>query len=335
MLAGVFVLRLFVEEPGPLFLVPVILGAWWFGRWAGLGLGLIASALAVLAGEINPGGPDAGVVRLVSFWVVGYLIGLLAGQRRALRTRVDIQDTELDDLHRIQEALSPADIPARPALELGFIYVPADEGVAGDFCLVTRGPEAATTVIVLGDVAGKGLDAAQRASFVRTALATSAPYTDEPCRLLELGNAALVERSGTSETFVTALCVTYRPNDGSITWASAGHPPPVWLDDGRPLGGSGHVALPLGLDREIACRSHETQLGPGQGLLLFTDGLFEARSPERPSNFFGVERVSALLQEFHGARAVDLVERLRAAAAEFAGGRLPDDLCMLALRAEQ
>jgi serine phosphatase RsbU (regulator of sigma subunit) len=333
LLAATFALRLVADEPGPLFLVPVVLGAWWFGRWTGLALGVAAAGLFVLARAIEPIGPQATPFRSLSFVVVGWLVGWLAEERDRLAARVRAQDRELDELHRIQEALSPTEVPARPALELGFLYVPAQDGVAGDFCLVTQGPSAETTLIALGDVAGKGLDAARRASYVRTALAAAAPFTDEPCRLLELGNAALMERGELADGFVTALCLTYRPSDGKVTWATAGHPAPLRLDDGRELAHEGRRAPPLGITREVACRAHEARLDPGEGLLLFTDGLTEARSRQLPLRVFGDERVAGIVREARGAGPVELVGRLHAAASEFAAGKLPDDLCLVALRA--
>lgn len=117
----------------------MILGAWWFGRWAGLVIGLVAAGLSLLARAIEPIGPHATPFRFLSFGVVGWLVGWLAEERDRLRARVSAQDRELHELHRIQEALSPADVPARPALELGFLYVPAQDGVAGDFCLKRYG----------------------------------------------------------------------------------------------------------------------------------------------------------------------------------------------------
>ena len=134
---------------------------------------------------------------------------------------------------------------------------------------------------------------------------------------------------------MTALCLTYTPADQSVIWASAGHPLPLDLDDGGTLKNGGAIAPPLGLDDEIACASHRAPLGPGDGLLLFTDGLTEARPNERPLRLFGEERVASLLREFSGASPAELVGKLRAAASDFAAGTLADDLCLLALRAKQ
>ena len=87
--------------------------------------------------------------------------------------------------------------------------------------------------MVVGDVVGHGLQAARRAAFVRTTFAATAPFSDDPCRLLSWANTALIERAGTSTDFVTAACVTYLPGEQLLRWAYAGHPPAVSLDDGR------------------------------------------------------------------------------------------------------
>jgi hypothetical protein len=70
---------------------------------------------------------------------------------------------------------------------------------------------------------------------VRTAFAATAPFSDDPARLLSWANAALIERAGTGSEFVTAAVVTYLPNDQLLRWAYAGHPPALSLDGGEEL----------------------------------------------------------------------------------------------------
>jgi Stage II sporulation protein E (SpoIIE) len=112
--------------------------------------------------------------------------------------------------------------------------VPAAERVSGDFYLVAEGPQDAT-VLVVGDVVGHGLTAARRAAFLRTAFAATAPFSDDPCRLLSWANAALIERAGAGSDFVTAACVSYLRGERCLRWAYAGHPPALWLNDGQEL----------------------------------------------------------------------------------------------------
>jgi PAS domain S-box-containing protein len=251
---------------------------------------------------------------------------------RATRVIAD-QDQELAELRVLQRALTPIEPPERPGLDLALSFVPAEGGVAGDFALVAPAPHDAT-VLVVGDVIGHGLEAARRATFVRTALATFARFTDDPARLLEMANHALIERAGTSTEFVTAVCATLRPREGTLLWAGAGHPAPLALDRGEPLPGRGGV--PLGIEVDVGARSHEARLAPGEGLLLFTDGLPEARparTDTRRAPRFGDERVADALRELTGAPPRTVVEDLRERVADHAGGRLADDLCLLAARA--
>jgi serine phosphatase RsbU (regulator of sigma subunit) len=152
-----------------------------------------------------------------------------------LRERLETAQHELEDLRAVRDALTPPELPRRPGLELAAAFLPAfAERVSGDFYLVAEGPQE-STVLVIGDVVGHGLQAARRASFIRTTFAATAPFSDDPGRLLSWANTALIERAGTGSEFVTAACVTYHPTDRLLRWASAGHPPALWLDDGREL----------------------------------------------------------------------------------------------------
>jgi serine phosphatase RsbU (regulator of sigma subunit) len=102
----------------------------------------------------------------------------------ALRARLDASEHELEDLRAIQEALTPPELPHRPGLDLAAAFLPAAaERVSGDFYLVVDGPRECS-VLVVGDAVGHGLQAARRAAFVRTAFVTTAPFTDDPARLL-------------------------------------------------------------------------------------------------------------------------------------------------------
>jgi serine phosphatase RsbU (regulator of sigma subunit) len=244
-----------------------------------------------------------------------------------LAARLDVAERELEDLRAIRDALTPHELPARPGMQLAATFVPAAERVSGDFYLVADGPED-STVLVVGDVVGHGLHAAQRAAFVRTAFVSTAPFSDDPRRLLGWANAALVERAGTSSDFVTAACLTYLPEQRLLRWAYAGHPPALRLHDGREL-----VApvqgMPLGLADEPAYVESSTRTSRRSGVLLYTDGLTEAR---RDGEQFGLDRVAAALAELDDATPEDAVDRLRDRVAEFAPGPLRDDLCVLAAR---
>ncbi len=248
----------------------------------------------------------------------------------ALHERLDAAEHELEDLRAIRDALTPPELPNRPGLELAAAFLPASaEQVSGDFYLVAEGPQE-STVLVVGDVVGHGLQAARRAAFVRTTFAATAPFSDDPARLLSWANSALVERAGAGDEFVTAACVTYLPSEQRLRWAYAGHPPALWLDDGVELAAPGG-GIPLGVRADPGCVEGSRQGVAGRGVLLYTDGLTEAR---RDGDLFGLEAVRDALGALHRPPATEAVAVLRARVAAFAYGGLTDDLCMLAARVD-
>ena len=165
-------------------------------------------------------------------------------------------------------------------------------------------------------------------SFVRTTFASTAPFSDDPRRLLKWAHAALVDRAGTSSDFVTAACMTYLPEHRLLRWAYAGHPPALRLHDGTELTASVQ-GMPLGLAEEPEYVEASMRADARSGVLLYTDGLTEARGN---GDRFGLDRVSAALGELSDATPDEAVGVLRASVAAFAPGPLRDDLCLLAAR---
>lgn len=337
MLGVTLALRLVVSDDldvgvGYLNLVPVVVAAIWFGRGGGVFTAVAATALFVLSSAIE--GDDmllvSGLIRLGVYVAAGYVVAALAEQRLELRVQVAEQDRELTELRAIQSALAPPRFVPRPGLDIAATYVPASGGVAGDFYIVASGPQDAT-IVVVGDVVGKGLEAARRASFVRASLVTFTEFTDDPVRLLDMANHSLIERAGTSDVFVTAACLVHRPAERSVAWALAGHPPPFRLDGGGELD-AGYPGMPLGLELDIGCRAARADLPPGSGIVLFSDGLVEAKAANNGQRF-GLGRFERALVELAGRDARTVVDDLRGRVEQFSGGELIDDLCLVALRA--
>lgn len=331
-LAGSFAVAALVDEPvGPLFLVPALAAGWWFGPRGGLIAGAVATGLFVLARVVDPDNevPPATSIglRLAVFSGAGYAFGQLITQRGQLRARVQRQRAELAELRILRDMLTPPALPDRPGIELATCFVPAEHGVAGDFYLVAEGPGGAT-VIAVGDVSGKGPAAARRAAYARTALATFASLEGDPARLLDMANHALIERLGDADDFVTAACVVLDA-DGTLTWSLAGHPPPLWLDTAEPLEGP-RPGMPLGIAPAIGVSAGSAAVAPGRGLVIFSDGLLEARGPS--GELLGADAVRRIVARLPGASPARVVDELRAAAESFASGRLADDLSVLAVR---
>ena len=133
------------------------------------------------------------------------------------------------------------------------------------------------------------------------------------------------------DTFVTALVGQLDVRTGRLSWLSAGHPAPVVVRDGGVLAPAQAPALPLGLglvDRDAAA-PEELSLQPGDRVLLYTDGVIEARSPDGEE--FGLDRLHDLLvrEAGSGLLASEVLRRLVQACLQFQGGKLRDDATLL------
>ena len=310
-------------DHGPLEIVPVLGAGLWFGRrWAFVVAGIAAAVAAVSALVDGTWDLSMTAVHIALLALTAYVLGGLAD-----RTRAD--EAELERLRPLQDVLAPRKPPRLPLIDVASRYIPAQAGVSGDFYQVTAGRNGAA-IVVIGDAVGKGMDAARRSTFVRANVAACAPYADDPAAIIRTVNAGLVHQYGGSAQFITMLCVVVHA-DASMSWASAGHPPPVSLADGEPIAPlrTGH---PLGIAPEIAELEVARAQLPAAGILLYTDGLTDARPPGRKFQPFGEARVAAALRELDAPSPEEAVARLARAAEVFSGGPLPDDLCVVALR---
>lgn len=342
LLLGIFALRAFVDTPGLslvfLAVFPIVMAAFLLGRTEAVVCAALATVLSVVVPIINPAtdvGSSAQIVGAVGRGAVFVGLALLVSGmlERETQLRFDLaeRESEVRELESLRAALTSSELPDVHGLQVATSYTPADGLVAGDFFLVTRGADNSTLVVV-GDVVGHGLPAARRASYVRATIALFAEYTDDPMTILRLANTALAEREPGTE-FVTALCASFAPDRGTVTWASAGHPSPWDLDRGDPLPGVRHCP-PLGIEPTLEGRAVITALPPGGGVLLFTDGLTEARSARRVEGrkLFGDGAARDALVALNGAASDAIVDGMRAAAVRHAEGRPADDVCLIAVR---
>jgi hypothetical protein len=323
-LASVFAAGLFVPEVGTLYFIPVFVAARWFGERAGVAAGAIAAIL--LVGDVALGDaldPWAIAFVLPLLPVVGGWLGRLFEHRRE-------QASELIGLRAMQAAFAPPSSNDLPLLDVATRYLPAQGDIAGDFHLISGGAND-TTIFAIGDVAGKGPIAAQRAAFVRATIAASASFSDDPASLLRTTNSELVRQYGLSADIITVLCVSIGP-DGTLTWSSAGHPPPVAVGDGRPLGAVSPT-YPLGIASDLPVRVRKTVL-PRSGILLYSDGLTDARPPGGTFEPFGEKRLARALAGLEDPSPEEVVESLVQAATMFSRGQRPDDLCLIAIRSK-
>ena len=180
----------------------------------------------------------------------------------------------------------------------------------------------------IGDVSGKGLNAAAVTALVKNTLRAYAVDGAPPHVVVDKTNE-VVSQFTPSDSFVTAVFGVLDVARGSLTYCTAGHPPPavVGLAGVRELLTSGPVLGAFGgLNYEPAAAT----LAPGESLVLYTDGLTEAR--DATGAFFGVERVLESLDRLRDAGPREIAETLYREIREFSGGTLRDDVAALTLR---
>jgi len=197
--------------------------------------------------------------------------------------RQAILESELAAAQQVQQVLLPEQIEAVPGFAVETVYQPAQQ-VGGDFFQILPAGEGGLLVVV-GDVAGKGLPAAMLVSVLVGAIRGVADYTSAPAELLASLNERLVGRGGAS--FSTAL-VAHIAASGTVTLANAGHLSPYL--DGKEIELPG--ALPLGVMSGATYETTEFYLAPGSRLTFYSDGVIEAQSQE--GELFGFDRARAI-----------------------------------------
>ena len=181
-------------------------------------------------------------------------------------------------------------------------------------------------VLVIGDVCGRGAEAAALTSLARHTIRAQAQHLKTPSSILWALHEAVVADSGDDSRFLTAGCVVLRGEE--LTAALGGHPPALLLRaDGRveELETTGSL---LGLPETTTISDVGGRLGAGDALVLYTDGVIEAR---RGGELFGEERLRSLLSGLAGSAADRIAGAIQDAAIDF-GGSAEDDLAVLVLR---
>ena len=188
-------------------------------------------------------------------------------------------DGELAAAHEVQRVLVPEHRSTIPGFTIETVYEPSQQ-VGGDFFQILPVGEGGM-VIVLGDVAGKGLPAAMLVSVLVGAISGLSEYTQDPAELLVGLNERLVGRSG--DGFSTALAAHIFA-DGRVTIANAGHLSPYL--DGKELELPG--ALPLGVVAGVRYQTSQFRIEPGSRLTFYSDGVIEAQNQK--GELLGFER---------------------------------------------
>ena len=232
----------------------------------------------------------------------------------------------------LQASLVPGRLPGIAMTEVATRYYPAGDGreVGGDFYDIFPLADGCWGV-VLGDVSGKGSEAAAVTGLTRYTLRTLADPKDPPSRTLRELNTRLLAATA-DECHCTLVYAIARPSSQGIelNLSLAGHHPPLVLRrDGR-VETVGALGTVLGLFEHPEFDDTLITLAAGDLICMFTDGLVEARNG---NDQFGTHRVEDILREHRGRATDDLAAELVAAARRFHGDALADDLALLLLRA--
>jgi len=228
----------------------------------------------------------------------------------------------------LQDALLAEEPPEVEGLELATLYrAAAGAMVGGDLYDVWVLPDGKVAVMV-GDVAGKGVQAAGTTGMVRWLAEGLSAHEQDPGRLLDELARLVAGRLGEAAFVTVFLAVIDRAED-ALTWTSAGHPPPLLV------GADGSVTPledpdpPIGFHMESVYRSHSTPFPPGAMLVLTTDGILDA---QRGDEQFGEERLRKTILRRVTEPAATIAQDIYAAARRFAGGPLGDDAALAVVR---
>ena len=244
----------------------------------------------------------------------------------------EAMESELRIAREIQMGILPGDLTAitqGAPLDIHAVLEPARE-VGGDlFDVVRIGDD--RMVVVIGDVSGKGIPAALFMAVTTTLLRTVAKHRERPEAILGRVNDDLCTLNPHT-MFVTLLCAVFDLRRGRVTWASAGHPPPVLLRAGAaPAFACEDQGTLAGITPGIEIRSHTTDLAPGDTVVLYTDGVTEAF--DKQNQLFGEERVLRFFADHPVQKAADAVGGLlQAVHRHEAGTPQSDDITIVAVR---
>lgn len=213
---------------------------------------------------------------------------------------------------------------------------PADDAhpVGGDFLDISPAPEAGgETHVVLGDVCGKGLEAAVIAGKIRTTLRALHLVEPDHQRLLRLLNSALTGTDHSRFATLVLASAKRRGEDVALRLTSAGHPRPLIVRLGGDVEAAPTHGTLIGALPEVSARTHRTTLRPGEACLLYSDGITEAKGGPFGTDRFGEARLRAALAECAGQPPEAMAERVQMLAADWLGGRRHDDMAVVVIGA--
>jgi phosphoserine phosphatase RsbU/P len=303
-----------------------------------LALTCVMAALRIPFSEYAPlwwSGGRLGILIVLIFGTVNHAYSLtrrrLENRNIELQRTVDLgheqahkQREELGKAREIQEGLLPKRIPQLRGFDVAGTWHPASL-VGGDYFDVLKFGDR-TLVICVGDVVGKGISAALLMANLQASFRAVAPDSASAGRLMDRLNAVICSNIA-ADRFVTFWCAMIDSAARKLSYANAGHWPPVLVRRSGAVESLGQGGPPLGLAVEIKYDDIEVPLNPGDRLVLYTDGVTEAADSDEHE--YGAKRLADLVLANMELGASELIETTRRHVDGFCGGRYQDDFTLV------
>jgi serine phosphatase RsbU (regulator of sigma subunit) len=259
----------------------------------------------------------------------------IASREVALQVALQHSAERAELAQTLQESLLPPRLPEIPGLDVAARYVAGRTGteVLGDFFDVFPSVRGSWGIVV-GDVCGQGVPAAKSTALARYTLRAEAHRETRPSVILAALNQALLEWLTDDPRFLTAIYATVRPTraGASVQISSAGHPLALMRRaDGR-VQALGRPGTLLGLLPDPELSDSHGLLRAGDSLILFTDGITEARR-RADRELYGEDRLRDCIAGLAGASATQMADAIQQAALVFSGEDCGDDTVALVLKA--
>jgi serine phosphatase RsbU (regulator of sigma subunit) len=266
------------------------------------------------------------------------LARIFAARAGAAISAAALYRDQVDTTAILQADLLPPELPQPEGIELIGSYQAAKDAqrISGDFYDVF-GPadDSPETVVALGDVCGKGPEAAVLTGKVRQTLRALRLVSADPVAMLTVLNQALLG-SGRQHRFVTLVVAAIsRAEHGRVRMclATGGHPPPLVLRADGTVEAVPVSGTLIGVVPHITVNPAVIELAPGELCLLYSDGLTEARGGGSGTEQYGEERLRDALASCAGMPGAAAVERVRQLVCDWMHGGVRDDIALLAVRA--
>lgn len=288
----------------------------------GLGLIAMSSRLSVRQFEERDLELLVALASVAALRLRNLALAVEAAEKRKLEAEVALART-------IQEELLPTELPEIRGYEVRALNRPS-QGVSGDLYQVIETESSGDFYLILYDVSGKGLAASLLAATIEALTAGPAVANHPPDRVCTLVNRQLEERTS-ADRFATAFLAQLSAASGELAYTSAGHNPALLIRGSGEIEQLKRTGVPLGVVEQGKYELERRILGPGDLLVVYTDGLTEACDPAGEE--YGLDRLADSCGAHRSLPIPELAEAIESDVAEFAAGTpYGDDRTLMLLR---